>query len=548
MRLPVPLVVRRWSVLCRPCLVKHRSFTEGNTGDVFQQLRVLTQPCDGQQLARLAAAATDSARHGVLTSKQAALLAYRLEAVGWFSIDVCEALASSAERFVEDLTVAEWLVILRYFAAAGFTHPNFSAAAAQWLSGSAEDVGGSGQLQLPQLQELVATLASTGHLSGPAAEAVVRALTHLPPEPDTGTLVKLTACLAAADAGEPAFYQNVVASVSKLKTGSTSWAPVVEELDSSDFWRLSVLFLLAKADIVRWPLVLNILRKLDPRVARMGLPGSLVPRICRQLRLAASENEAILLEVRPLALELARAAATALSGFRSPQAADVATGLGFLGAIDNQLAEALWKHVAESSTAPNGTAEEAGHGSIRARCLLQTAWAALVARCMEPHQDMQLPGFGDMLSLLPDAQLGTADRILMQQARQVALCMASANVKIAQKERTTFSQPFGRAFFTRHRQSDQVRIGKAFVARLRELGVYCREIPGWKAVPAGFGEMAEKEARPQAGRAGKGGRRSLWRQRQQPKGTEAPVAARDTFVVVYTPERDGVREKKLRQA
>ena len=81
-------------------------------------------------------------------------------------------------------------------------------------------------------------------------------------------------------------------------------------------------------------------------------------------------------------------------------------------------------------------------------------------------------GFGDMLSMLPDAQLGTADRhlcadtltfrcrhrgvpfeiyllrqhenvssrlerllyvrLVMQQARQVVLCVASANVKIAQ--------------------------------------------------------------------------------------------------------------------
>ena len=246
-RRPVP-----GRVPARPNLLKGRCFSEGSdVAEVFQQLRALTPPCDGQQLARLAASAADAARRGALTSKQAALLAYRLEGVGWFSAEVCEALGGGARagRFVEDLAASEWLVILRYFASAGFTHPDFSAAAAQWLS-----EGGSGKLQLPQLQELVATLAYTGHLMGKPAEAVVQALTHLPPEMDAGNLVKLTACLAAADAGQPDFYQSVVASVSKLKTGSTSWAPVVEELDSSDFWRLSIFFLLAKADLTRWPL------------------------------------------------------------------------------------------------------------------------------------------------------------------------------------------------------------------------------------------------------------------------------------------------------
>ena len=262
----------------QPYLIQKRQFSQDSNaigiGEVFQQLRQLSFPGDGQQLAKLAAAAADSARHGALTSKQAALLAYRLDGAGWFSREVCEALGKGAQRYVEDLTAAEWLVILRYFASTGYTQKEFSAAAARWLSGSETDISGSGQLQLPQLQELAAILAHTGDLNGPAADAVIRALSHLPPEVDTGILVKLTACLAASNAGQPTFYQNVVASVSKLKTGSTSWAPVVEELDSSDFWRLSVLFLLAKADITRWPLVLNILRKLDPRVASMGLPAT----------------------------------------------------------------------------------------------------------------------------------------------------------------------------------------------------------------------------------------------------------------------------------
>ena len=285
-----------------------------SVNDIFQQLRELKPPHDCQQLAKLSATAAVAARRGLLSAKQAALLAYRLEGAGWFSIEVCQALGDRAERYVQDLAVAEWLVILRYFACTGFTQPNFAAAAALWLSGNAGDPGGSGQLQLPQLQELAATLAHTGHLSGPAADAVMRALSHLPPEPDTGSLVKLTACLAAADAGQSDFYQNVVASVSRLKTSSsTRWAPIVEELDSGDFWRLSLLFLLAKADVTRWPLVLNILRKLDPRVARAGLPASLVPLLARQLRLAAAENEAILLEARPLARELCRAAEDALS-------------------------------------------------------------------------------------------------------------------------------------------------------------------------------------------------------------------------------------------
>ena len=88
-----------------------------------------------------------------------------------------QAFAHDAEGFVGQLLVAEWLVLLRYFTACGFVHEAFSAAAAAWLG------QGTGQLQMAQLQELVAVLARSGHLQG---EAVVNALKHLPTEPEDG--------------------------------------------------------------------------------------------------------------------------------------------------------------------------------------------------------------------------------------------------------------------------------------------------------------------------------------------------------------------------
>ncbi|CAJ1374068.1 unnamed protein product [Effrenium voratum] len=441
-----------------------------------------------------------------------------------------EAFAHDAEGFVGQLLVAEWLVLLRYFTACGFVHEAFSAAAAAWLG------QGTGQLQMAQLQELVAVLARSGHLQG---EAVVNALKHLPTEPEEEVMLRLAACLAAADAGERDFYRSVISKVAVPKTEEGSdlrgWPSVLDGPDSSDFWRLALLLLLAKAEVVVWPKVLSLLRRMDPQVAS-SVPSAQLPRLLRHLHLAALENDVILLEGRPVAKELMKA--VHVDEWTPEELAGAASALGYLAVVDVNVAEAIRRKLAQSTA--ETTPESQRH-------LVQAAWASCVARSLQPHWEPGLPELREIGSPPP------ANRQMQQQIRQVALSVAAAanGILPAQCDEAAKETAYawlaagpGRAFLTPHRCSDQVRISKAFASRLRELGVYCREEPRWKAMVAGLGHTWEEAPRrPKMAAQGRGRKSS---QTPLKRPATASRAARDTFVVVYTPpaKLGGEKQKK----
>lgn len=151
---------------------------------------------------------------------------------------------------MSELLSSEWLALLRYYTACGEEVPGaFAAQAALWLK---EHMG---RLQLDELQELLVSLAVAGQ--GGVLELLPGRLRHLgAAEPREATLTRLAALLAAQDVGDRTFYRHVLDTIGSPST-----------LGESDEWRLSLLFFLTKAEVVRWPLVLNILRNLEPSVA-----------------------------------------------------------------------------------------------------------------------------------------------------------------------------------------------------------------------------------------------------------------------------------------
>ena len=86
------------------------------------------------------------------------------------------------------LLPAEWMVILRYFTSCGFIHDAFCQAAAAWL----QDDDAVGKLQLKELQEVLVSLAFSGHLSSELGEQICKILKHLPPEAEEQVFGKKT--------------------------------------------------------------------------------------------------------------------------------------------------------------------------------------------------------------------------------------------------------------------------------------------------------------------------------------------------------------------
>eukprot|EP00438_Fugacium_kawagutii_P005961 Skav206626 [mRNA] locus=scaffold2321:42902:46162:- [translate_table: standard] len=207
-------------------------------------------------------------------------------------------------------------MILRYFTACGFVHHGFCEAAATWLSSEA-----SGKLQLQQLQELLVSLAHGGHLTA-VGEDICETLKHLPTEAQEQVLVRVATTLAAADVGSSSFYRQVLSTVTAPRTEAPSGALAASletnEDGTRDYWRLSLLIFLAKADVVRWSLLLNILRRLNPVVAE-DVPKVLIPRLLWHLQVNCLENDSLLLEARPLANQLKKAVAATAGppGWRS---------------------------------------------------------------------------------------------------------------------------------------------------------------------------------------------------------------------------------------
>ena len=154
-------------------------------------------------------------------------------------------------------------------------------------------------------------------------------------------MLRLAACLAAADAGERDFYRSVISKVAVPKTEEGSdlrgWPSVLDGPASSDFWRLALLLLLAKAEVVVWPKVLSLLRRMDPQVAS-SVPSAQLPRLLRHLHLAALENDVILLEGRPVAKELMKA--VHVDEWTPEELAAAASALGYLAVVDVNVAEA----------------------------------------------------------------------------------------------------------------------------------------------------------------------------------------------------------------
>eukprot|EP00434_Breviolum_minutum_P036849 symbB.v1.2.032664.t1/scaffold3857.1/size49205/3 len=262
--------------------------------DLFKDLRQLTlipRPCDAQHLARLALAGAELTRDGQLNKKQQALLAYRLEMLGWYSREFCEATGHHADSYVDELLPAEWLILLRYFTSCGHVHPIFCEAVSRWLLNEK-----FGKLQLKQLEEVLNSLGYAGYLTTELGDEICNALKHLPTEAEEQVLVQLASTLAAADAGDSDFYRRVLAAVTAPKTEGPKLG--MSEESTEDYWRLSLLFFLAKADVIRWSLLLNILRRLNPRVAE-STPYSLIPQLFQHLQSNSLENDVLLLEAPP---------------------------------------------------------------------------------------------------------------------------------------------------------------------------------------------------------------------------------------------------------
>ncbi|CAE8614207.1 unnamed protein product, partial [Polarella glacialis] len=483
--------------------------------EVLQELRTLRPPCDGQQLARLAAGAAAAARQGEVSARQAALLAHRLEGVGWHSLEFCEAVGDKAGTFIEELSLAEWLTVLRYFTATGWRSESLCRAAATWLrEGPASET--IGRLQLRQLEDLAAALAHAGHLHGGPGDAIVRALLPLPPEPDRACLLRLAASLAAADAGDTQFYRQVLASVSHISTGGLMPSGSEGASGSGDFWRISVLLLLAKAESVKAALVLNLVRGIDPSIAYRAVPVAMLPALVRQLHLAALHQEALLLEARPLAQELAKAA-PAYTQLRSPaliatSLPSLASGLAFLGVLHGREVEALWK-CAANATSSDGNASSANVPSASGagaelwqaaasgtagplRLFTQIGWAACVAcardsGALRPLTQTPLDGAPDGAPVLGIPALvallkatpakSTVARPVAQQMRQLALFVLGAAKQqlepqmcvAATAAATPWLESTGRDIFSLQRRRAQARILRHFVGRLGELGASC---------------------------------------------------------------------------
>ena len=64
------------------------SKSPGGAQELFRER--LPSPCDGRRLAELALCAGRAAAARELRGREKALVAYRLDAAGWFSRDLCE--------------------------------------------------------------------------------------------------------------------------------------------------------------------------------------------------------------------------------------------------------------------------------------------------------------------------------------------------------------------------------------------------------------------------------------------------------------------------
>lgn len=485
--------------------------------ELFQDLRHFSQlprPHDAQPLARLAFRGAQLTPE--LTPRQRALLAQRLEGLDWCSWEVCEALGEDAESYVDNLLPAEWMLLLRYFTSCGFVHHGFCQAAAAWL----QFHEASGKLQLKQLQELLSSLAYAGHLTRELGEEVCKTLKPLPTEAEEQVLVRLATTLASVDVETPEFYRQVLSTVTAPKTVPAG-LPAGGAEEAEDYWRLSLLCFLAKADVVRWSLLLNILRQLNPLVAE-SVPQTLIPRLLWHLHQNCLENDSLLLEARPLAKQLATQLTAAKRRWASEDLATMAGSLGYLGIIDVRCSEAIWEQL------------EAAEEEEVAPAMLQAGWAACVASSASSqglgagHQCLQRQRHALVAALAATKPLER----LAQQRRQVALSLQAVQA-LQQANAADENEPPvmpGRAFFTPHRQKDQLRIARAFTARLRSLGAYCRAKPSWEAVAYDHLKGAQVEPRKDAR-----GRQSTKAQRH----ASASMAAKDTFVVVYTHKGNG---------
>ncbi|CAK9070874.1 unnamed protein product, partial [Durusdinium trenchii] len=516
--------------------------------ELFSQLRCLAPgtnpPPDPRHVASLALRGAELCRGQALSFRQHALLAFRLERLNWFSQEVCEAFRQDSASYVNHLLVSEWLMLFRYMAACGVQHEAFAESVGQWL----EEGDHLGQLQLRDLQEVVTALASSGQLSASLGAQILRALQQLPTEAEEALLIRLAVALAAADVGHSDFYRKVLDAVGAPKTDE-EWM----EEEASDHWRLSLLFFLAKAGSAgRWSLVLNILRKLPAKHEGLEelaahVPKSLIPKLLQLLQLNSLENDALLLEARPFASSLCKAWRTCQTAQAAePGAAEdssdtkslevlakMASAAGYLGVIDLQTAEAIWKQIDDLEIAEAITSSDQTR-----RLLLQAGWASCVARCHDPEgrQRPGFPGASTLLSLMKTTSPPSANRHQRQQIRQVALSFATESWSSGEGRLPGLAWlgAVGRAFFTPHRWNDQLRLAKAFAGRLRSLGVFCRAEPSWKSVGAkAAAREAEHAERAERGPEGKGRRSALSRFRRR---AAASMAAQDTFAVVYTPK------------
>eukprot|EP00933_Yihiella_yeosuensis_P028635 TRINITY_DN22469_c0_g1_i1.p1 TRINITY_DN22469_c0_g1~~TRINITY_DN22469_c0_g1_i1.p1 ORF type:complete len:492 (+),score=100.87 TRINITY_DN22469_c0_g1_i1:397-1872(+) len=288
---------------------------------------------------------------------------------------------------------------------------------------------------------------------------------------------------------------------------------------SSDFWRISVLLLLAKAEAVKAPLVLNLVRGIDPSLVHRAVPAFMIPALVRELHHSTLCQEALLLEVRPLAEELAKAAAATASSslqcsFQVGPAASLASGLGFLGVGKLQHFQSLWEMAATSklteACASNQKSSQKSKPSQTGnlwklacsgspgplRLFVQLGWAACVSssssslgvesssgKVLGYFQALQIEstagsslGVQSLIALLkatpPRSTVATP---VSQQMRQLALFVKTTAAPSISADAAAAADPWLGAtersiLFGAQRRRCQARLLRTFTGHLRHLG------------------------------------------------------------------------------
>lgn len=405
------------------------------------ELHSLRHPYDARSAAQLSFQAARAASQGQLTPKQAAFLCHLLLEIRWYSRSVCEGLAGAAPSFLEDLSEAEWLLVLRYYVACGWHHKELLEAVALKVQDTAKS------LQLHHLEGIASALSVFGHLAKDVGNAILQALTPLPPLSSKGALLRISAALATANVGEPEFYKKVIERAVPAGFGefdemlgrASNWRDLAFYDVVEDDWggtgehgleQATLLLLMAKAETDKPKLIHGLLRKTDPLIACAVLPKVQLPSMVGLLHRSSLKFEALLLEARPLAHALAQSVPQVAASLSAEEVVITSRGLGYLGVGSRECFQAL-RARAEEIEALEPLVDRPCCEALEPR--VAAAWAACVAACacspdhasfLESLRTLE-PPIGEVLLRSVDSEVDLVDALpnhVLQEQRQVALC------------------------------------------------------------------------------------------------------------------------------